>query len=223
MNKAVALREQILDRLQSGAWPAGHRLPTEREFAETFGLSRSTVRRTLAELKAQGLITQTVGSGTYAAPPAAAADVLAGLRADALATSPAQLMAARLALEPAIAAMVVEHARPADLAYLEECCARAEQAGSFEEFEHWDGALHEAIAAAAHNPLIDSVFQLMSVARTHAAWGALKRKSLTDERRAAYQQEHRALVAALVDRDAARATELARAHLLRVRQNLLGY
>ncbi|GAA5235536.1 FadR family transcriptional regulator [Verticiella sediminum] len=223
MDKTSALRDEILARIASGEWPHGHRLPTEREFAAAHRLSRSTVRRTLAQLKARGLISQTVGSGTYVAAPGGEANGVERLQDDAMTTSPAQLMAARLALEPAIAALVVEHARPADFEHMRLCCERAEAADSFEDFETWDAALHEAIAAAAHNPLIENVFSLMNHARSHASWGVLKRRSLTDERRKAYQREHRALVDALCERDAMRATETARTHLLHVRRNLLGY
>ena len=51
----------------------------------------------------------------------------------------------------------------------------------------------------------------------------LKRRSATPERRLEYQREHRELVAALKDRDSARANELCVGHLTHVRRNLLGY
>ena len=96
MDKASALRAVIIENLHSGAWPAGHRLPTERALSEQFGISRSTVRRTLSKLKSEGLISQRVGSGTYANPPSSLAQVEAVLRGEVLSTSPAELMAARL-------------------------------------------------------------------------------------------------------------------------------
>ncbi|MEI2418331.1 FCD domain-containing protein [Orrella sp. JC864] len=221
MDKAAAMREAILENLRSGRWPAGHRLPTERTLGEQFGISRSTVRRALAQLKSRGLIVQTVGSGTYVNDPAAAHPAAAPAHAAAPA-SPAELMAARLALEPAIAAMVAQHATQADFDRMEHCCEQAENAGSFEAFEHWDTQLHETIAQATHNTFVAQVFALMSAARASASWGALKRKSLTPARRQAYQREHRELVEALKDRDAARAAHAARRHLAHVRESVLG-
>ena len=94
---------------------------------------------------------------------------------------------------------------------------------TIEEFELWDGKLHEAIADAAHNAFISTVFQRMNEVRAQSEWGMLKRRSATPERRLAYQREHRDLVAALKDRDAARASELCLGHLVHVRRNLLGY
>ncbi len=222
MDKASALRAVIIENLHSGAWPAGHRLPTERALSEQFGISRSTVRRTLSELKSEGLISQRVGSGTYVNPPSSLAQVEAVLRGEVLSTSPAELMAARLVLEPAIAALVVQHGTPADFAAMQNACDEAEAAAGFEAFEVWDAKLHELMATATHNLFVEKVFALMTAARSQATWGALKRKSLTPERRESYQAEHREIVEALRDRDAERAMEAVRRHLLHVRDNLLG-
>jgi DNA-binding FadR family transcriptional regulator len=131
-------------------------------------------------------------------------------------------MSARLMLEPALIDMVIGHATAADFARMDDCNARAEAATTLEDFELWDAALHEAIAAAAHNGFIGSVFRLMNQVREQGEWGVLKRRSATPERRLEYQQEHRDLVAALKQRDAARARALCLAHLVHVRRNMLG-
>jgi DNA-binding FadR family transcriptional regulator len=223
MDSAAALRATLLDNLARQTWRPGQRLPTERALSDQYGLSRSSVRRVLLELKRLRLVTQTVGSGTYVADDAP--QVLAQMQQAhaAAAISPADLMAARIALEPALVDMVIGNATAADFARMDECNARAEAAPTLEEFENWDGALHEAIAAAAHNGLIARVFCLMNEARTQGEWGVLKRRSVTPERRREYERQHRELVAALKDRDAARARRLCARHLAQVRHNLLGY
>ena len=223
MDSAVALREAILDNLTSRKWRAGHRIPTERELSGQFGLSRSAVRRVLADMKDKRLITQTVGSGTYVSEQVNEALAAAANSAGQLPTSPAELMSARFVLEPAIVAMVVVNATSLDFARMGACCDEGEAARTLELFEHWDGMLHEAIADAAHNSFIAKVFRLMNQVRAQGEWGALKRRSATPERRREYELEHRALVAALQDRDGIRATELCLAHLAHVRRNLLGY
>lgn len=221
MDAAAQLRETILDKLRSRTWRAGHRIPTERALSEEFGLSRSTVRRVLSDFKRKRLITQTVGSGTYVTEHVHSA--LADFAPPPVAhISPAELMAARLVLEPALIEMAIGNATAADFARMDECNHHAELATTLEDFEKWDAALHEAIAEAAHNGFIRSVFRLMNEARSQAEWGVLKRRSATPERRLEYQQEHRALVAALKERDADRARSLCLAHLLHVRRNMLG-
>ena len=181
------------------------------------------MRRALTQMKDMGLITQTVGSGTYVAP-----DALLRLPqpaplsrpAPGSATSPAQLMEARLAFEPALVEMVIRNASGADFAAMDHCLRNAENAAGFEQFEHWDGALHRSLAEATHNSIVLTVFRLMSEERERAEWGQLKRQSLTPERRLAYQHEHRALVDALRQRDAGLARKAIHAHLAHVQRNL---
>jgi DNA-binding FadR family transcriptional regulator len=203
---AQRLREELLD----GRRPPGTRLPTERALAERFGLSRAGVRKALARLKAEGLISQRVGAGTFAAKPAGSA----------LEVGPAELMQARIAFEPQIAELAVHNATTADFAKLDECLALGDRAETFEDFERSDARLHEVLAEATHNAMVLLVFRLLTNARRHSDWGALKRRSATPVRRAGYQREHRALVEALRERDAQKATALLREHLLHVQQNL---
>jgi DNA-binding FadR family transcriptional regulator len=226
VDSSFLFRVTLLDQLHSGRWQVGERLPAEREWCEQHQISRSTVRKVLAELKDQGLIVQTVGSGTFVTDKAGRANVShksSGLGTpDAVwQTSPAELMEARMALEPAIIEMVIGNATPADFEQMAQCCDRAEAATSAQEFEVWDGLFHEAIARAAHNGFVARLFKLMNQARAQGEWGMLKKRSLTPERRLAYQSEHRALLQALKVRDPIQAKALATAHLIHVRRNLL--
>ena len=223
MDPVASLRETILANLRSRTWRAGHRLPTERALSEQFGLSRSTVRRVLLDFKRKRLITQTVGSGTYVADQVHEALSALAPAGPALAVSPAELMSARLVLEPALIDMVIGNATAADFARMDECNHHAETAPTLEEFERWDAALHEAIAEAAHNGFIAAVFRLVNDVRAQGEWGVLKRRSASAERRVEYEHEHRALVAALKERDAAHARALCVEHLVHVRTNMLGY
>jgi DNA-binding FadR family transcriptional regulator len=228
VDTSYLFRATLLDQLQSGHWQTGERLPTEREFGEQYQISRSTVRKVLAELKAQGLIAQTVGSGTYATDKVLSANSAHAIKTAAAPdavwqTSPAELMQARMALEPAIIEMVIGNATPADFEQMENCCKRAEAATSVEEFEVWDGMFHEVIARAAHNSFVARLFKLMNQARAQGEWGMLKKRSLTPERRLAYQSEHRQLLQAIKARDPVQAKALAIEHLVHVRRNLLNY
>jgi len=223
MDAVAHLRDTLFDKLRAREWRAGHRLPTERALSHEFGLSRSTVRRVLSDMKSKRLITQTVGSGTYVADRVHEALAELVHAPQPAGVSPAELMSARLVLEPAIIDMAVGSATAEDFARMDDCNRRAEAAQTLEDFERWDAALHEAIAQAAHNGFIVGVLKLMNEARAQGEWGVLKRRSATPERRLAYQLQHRALVEAIRERDAAKAKALSLAHLLEVRTNMLGY
>ncbi|HEY3260946.1 MAG TPA: GntR family transcriptional regulator [Pseudonocardiaceae bacterium] len=60
---------QVADRLRqpidSGEWPAGHKLPSESELMEQFNVSRVTVRLAVGALRAEGLILTRQGRGSF--------------------------------------------------------------------------------------------------------------------------------------------------------------
>src|SRR5262245_1122917 len=64
--------------ISEGSLVPGHRLPAERELAELFGVSRSSLRQALKVLEIMGVISQRVGDGTYlnTAAPAILAEPL---------------------------------------------------------------------------------------------------------------------------------------------------
>lgn len=218
---AQRLRQFILAGAAAGAFAPGVRLPTEREFARRFGLPRNAVRRTLAQLEAEGTITRHVGRGTFlAARPEAGLDASAASVAH---TSPAELMEARLRIEPALAELVVTNATAADFERMETCLEKAEKAATLDEFELWDAALHHALAEATHNRFVIRVFDMVTAVRQQAEWGKLKDRIVTPERRLRYQQEHREIVRALKARDAERARSAILAHLLHARRNLFDF
>ena len=57
--------------VNAGVLPPGWRLPPERRLAEALSVSRATVTQALDELRGEGLLTSTQGSGTYVAGPSA--------------------------------------------------------------------------------------------------------------------------------------------------------
>ncbi len=61
----LQLHAHLTDAIESGAWPAGRALPSERDLAAALGLSRMTVRRAFEEVARDGLLEQRRGSGTY--------------------------------------------------------------------------------------------------------------------------------------------------------------
>ena len=219
---AQRIREFILSAAADGRLAPGAKLPTERQLARRFAVPRNAVRRTLAQLEAEGSITRHVGRGTFLAsePLGGAAEVPFER---VLHTSPAELMEARLKLEPALAELIVTNATPADFERMETCLEKAERATTLDEFELWDAALHQALATATHNRFVIRVLDMVAAARQQAEWGKLKDRIVTPERRLKYREEHRDIVRALKDRDADRARAFIIAHLQHARRNLFGF
>jgi len=222
---AKALAAYLHDEIASGRMRDGIKLPAERHLSEQFGASRGAVRRVLQDLKNRGLITQTVGSGTFVLPGAAKAlpapEIVIDERSETQ-TSPAELMEARLLIEPLMPRLIARNATSSDFARMSECIDRSEAAQTVEEFEHWDGELHRTFALATHNSFFLKVLELTNRIREQGEWGRLKRHSLTPERRKEYEAQHRAIVEALRDRDAEQAGQVLTGHLRQIQHNLFG-
>jgi DNA-binding FadR family transcriptional regulator len=244
------LAELILAESGRTGLEPGSRLPTERQLAADLGVTRSGIRLALAALEADGLVSREVGRGTFLR--AAAAGALAAARGDgpggdyrlagqdgdgrgggaapagahgrpaASDFAPADVMTVRRLIEPQALPLVVLWATARDFAEMERCLAGGDQAGSYEEFETWDLALHRCIIAAAHSPLLGALYGVVESARHGQVWGDLKRRSVTRQRRILYQEDHRSVVTALRARDADAAVEAMRTHLARVAGHLLG-
>lgn len=209
--------DEALSRLVVGprAVP-GTKLPTERALAEQLKVPRSAIRTALARLEALGRVVRVVGSGTYVA------EVSKDTRASARDASPVEIMEARIAVEPSLAALVIANANSADFQKIAGAMVEAENAPDFAAFELWDGRLHQALADSSHNRLLIGIYEMITESRDLAEWGDLKRRSVTDERRRVYEEEHRRIVDALFARDAKGAEEAILTHLHTVRRNLFG-
>ncbi|MEH7086026.1 GntR family transcriptional regulator [Neobacillus drentensis] len=59
------LKNQIIEEIKSGKLKHGDKLPSERELAEKFQISRMTARHTLSILEREGLVERRVGAGTF--------------------------------------------------------------------------------------------------------------------------------------------------------------
>jgi len=196
------------------------RLPAERELAVELGVSRSAVRHAIGVLQAQGRVSREVGRGTFLL----SGDV-SGVGGGVLGVgdfSPADVMLVRRMFEPQVMPLVVAWATARDFAEMDRCLDGGDHAPGFEEFEHWDAALHRSIVAASRSPLLVRLYSQVELARRGRVWGDMKRRSASPGHRAEYQHDHLAIVAALKSRDADAAVAAMRAHLARVSSHLLG-
>jgi DNA-binding FadR family transcriptional regulator len=225
------LAEVILAEAGRAELRPGSRLPTERELAASLGAPRTSVRRALAVLEAEGRISREVGRGTFLRDPhwapAGAGDGTEPGNGDGAAAgpggmgfAPADVMAIRRMFEPSAMRLVVAWATATDFQEMDRCLAGGERAESFDQFEYWDLALHRCIVAASHSPLLLRLYAVIDAARHGRYWGDLKRRSASRERQRTYQADHRELVAALRARDPDRAVEAMRTHLARVSSHL---
>ena len=182
--------QQIQRLIADGALKPGDMLPPERELAERFGVSRTSLRDAIRSLELAGLVISKQGEGTLVAD--VSADALVAPIASVLVRKReliAELLDVRKMLEPALAARAAQNATPEDIAKLEELLKRQrEKALRGESWVEEDSEFHYAIARAARNSVVLKVLDVLmdllreTRARTLQVDGRLQR-SLAGHRR----------------------------------------
>ena len=61
------IQQWIRGQIEGGSWSPGHRVPSENELVEKFGVARMTVNRAMRELQQDGMLVRRAGLGTFVA------------------------------------------------------------------------------------------------------------------------------------------------------------
>jgi GntR family transcriptional repressor for pyruvate dehydrogenase complex len=147
---------QIHALCREGRWAPGDQIPPERELAERFRVSRTSVREALRALEMQGIIDSRQGGGTFVrtadtealVPPLAAA-ILRGRR------ELAEVLEVRELIEPGIARLAATRATAEHASELETLLERQRECiAQGRSFVDEDTAFHYTLARAADNHIL---------------------------------------------------------------------
>jgi GntR family transcriptional regulator/MocR family aminotransferase len=118
--------DEIVRRIDSGAFPAGYKLPPSRVLAQELATHRNTIARAYADLEAAGFVSSTVGRGTFveAGPVPGVGRRSRNERPPAL--PGAATNAGRVADSIAWSALLARVAKPEQLARVERYARRAD-------------------------------------------------------------------------------------------------
>lgn len=157
--RPIHFSQQIASRLEalilSNELQPGDRLPSERELAKSFGVSRSAVREALKLLVERRLVETRMGRGTIICDPGVSSVISSLSVASRMQNSTlAHLDEVRPLLEVHIAGLAAERAEPADLERMEAAVEAMDATiGDMPRFIEADMEFHAAVAAATQNPL----------------------------------------------------------------------
>lgn len=212
------IADAIAEAIESGRYKVGDRLPTERELAEQYGVSRPTLREAMIALEMIGMVEARHGLGIY---------VMGGQRPLAVTSSEPdteigafELIEARRLFEGEAAALAATEINDDQIAQLEalmERMAREEEI----QGEDADREFHMVIARASGNGAIIATIENLWLWRDRSP---LARNILTRARGMGLEPrivEHRRVFDALKARDPAAARQAMRDHLERVIEHLL--
>lgn len=209
---------QIEKRIVDGELVAGDKLPSERELAIQFGVSRTSVREAMKTLTLKGLIEVTPGRGTFIIDQTSqvlrhSMNLMFQVgKMDAN----KYLIELREILEPEIAAIAASRATQENLGAMREAVETMDQSmDDINTYVEADLDFHLALAESTHNPLIlsllDSLIGELREQRFRSAKvkGALHRG----------QPNHKAVLAAIENRDAEGARNIMITHMEQVRKD----
>ena len=211
--------EQIRALIGEGRWTPGDQIPPERELADRFRVSRTSVREALRALEMQGVIESRQGGGTFVrttdtealVPPLAAA-ILKGRR------ELAEVLEVRELIEPGIARQAAIRATDEHISQLEQLLERQRVCiAQGRPFVDEDTAFHYTLAKAADNHIM---------LRLHNVILDLLRESRQSylhvpDRAQMSLRGHEAILNAIRARDADAAFNASLAHISEVRDGIL--
>jgi GntR family transcriptional repressor for pyruvate dehydrogenase complex len=199
-------------------------LPSERELAGQFGVSRGTLREAIRILDYAGVLEVRTRSGTYVSDTALSKGLelraRAALRGD---ESPLDIMVARRTLEPVNARYAALNRNVRDLSALKKSI-RSQRLliDRGEDPEGIDREFHIAVAGATRNPILSLLFERLALVMHQRTWTELKHSSRNrGDHQELYLKQHRIILDAIERGDSALASTAMSEHLDSVEEGLL--
>jgi len=206
------IADQIRTLIRSGEFPAGARLPPERDLARQLGVSRPSVREALIALEVEGLVEVRIGSGIYVQPGNNGAPAPKAPQAEA---GPFELLRARYVIEGECAALAAKNAKKAQVEAIADALAQMQK--DFGAGEHQplapDRLFHMRIAEATGNGALVAVVNMLWEERTGPLYAQLEHHYDSPALWEAAMAEHRAVLKAIAARDAPGARTAMHRHL----------
>jgi GntR family transcriptional repressor for pyruvate dehydrogenase complex len=214
----LAVVDQLQQSIESGVYPVGGRLPSERELAEELGVSRPVVREAIIVLESRGMLQTRHGAGVFVQSDA---ESTTGVNVDSD-SGPFELIEARRLIEGEIAALAAALVTDRQIAEMQRMIDRIGDTGLDKGArEKADRAFHIALARVTDNDVLVGIVEKLWDMRYQSA---LCEYFFRRAREAGIEppvDEHQKVLDALKEHDAEAARLAMREHLARVTENLL--
>ena len=193
----ASVLEKMLNLIDSGEFPAGGRLPPERELAERFNVSRPTIREAIIALEVLKRVQVKTGSGIYVLEH----HLANGNGIDNI--SPWELTESRALIEGEAAALAASHITDEELQHLEDSLHEMADENAVGELADGDAdrKFHRIIAEATRNAMLVSVIENMWYVRNNAPLVSRAYRAICEMDGTRRVEEHREIFQALSARD----------------------
>lgn len=214
------LYQQIADRvrslIQDGQFPAGSRLPAERELAQQLGVSRPSLREALIALEIAGSVEIRMGSGIYVTAESEKRSLSHG---GSIGESPLEIMQAREMVEGSVVVTACARMTPETLVELRATIdAMKVNVDAGRKAMELDRQFHLLIAEQSGNSVLVRIVRDLFDERHSPLTSHIRTRFETNDTWALALAEHEAIYAALEARDPLQAQAAMRTHLDRSKQ-----
>lgn len=209
--------EQLIGAIEADHYPIGSMLPKEKELAEIFGVSRSSVREALCCLQFEGYIETRQGSGTVVVSKVDRASYVSQQASDFSNCGAIDIMEARLIIEPEVVAIASRDPVASELRVLRRILFGMERDVDGSEHGHSDLVVHAALMRVCPNELLVSTAESLLSASNGEAFRTARMQSWEDPVvPKEWLMHHQTIVTAVVKRDPVCAKRAYTEHLLSV-------
>lgn len=214
-----ALLQDVEEGLRSGRFKTGDQLPGERILAETYGISRASVREAMRILDVVGVIRSPSGAGpksgaVFVSEPSAGLSSTLRLHIASNRLAVKDIVETRILLETWAAEAAVQHDNPQGIQRARELLTAMDAPDiDYETFHNLDAQFHLALSALAGNTVIDTVMDSLSGSVRGYIKDALVSLGQWPVVLAELRAHHHAIFAAVEDKNGGLAADLLRKHI----------
>ncbi len=209
--------EQIETLILEGNLSPGDVLPTERELAQAFGISRGTLREAFRILEREGLIEARPGGGRFLSKDLNKAEDKNRIMENIERATIIELLEAREIFETGIVELAAKRATDQDILDIEIAFEKWGKIGfDDDDPQNPDQAFHLSIAKATHNVVLVNLIELhMDLLKR-----TLVKTVNIPGRKAEVYEEHFLIFQAVKERDPIKAKQALLDHLNKVKKNI---
>ena len=215
--KSTLVAEWVLEQIRSQVYPEGTKLPSEREIAQTLGMSRPPVREALSALQIAGIVEIRPGDGTYVKSATPANEMVSNtISVLEESESPFEVMQARRVLEEGIIKVAAIQATGEDVVRLEQALERMEDAVEHSDLSRYfqsNREFHLAVAAATHNSVLQKLLKSLLLSEEKKLWQESIHRYLSDpDHIKKYTARHERILQAIKKKDVDKAAQEMKEH-----------
>ena len=195
--------DQLVQRIETGSWTVGERIPPEPELVEQLGVSRNTLREAVQALIHNGMLEARQGDGTYVL---SSSEFGAAMQRRLQRSTVIEILEVRHGLEREIARLAAARRTDEDLVLIREKLAQSQAIRhDAEAYTLADLDFHMAIASATYNGVMIDLYKNMSEALYYSISGTQELVDILET----LSKHHVALVEAISMQDESAAEEAA--------------